>query len=462
MTARWSGSRRPERLSPSDLSNIRVEDHGLPTHVAALVILGPGGGPGMPATLGLDVLVATVGSRVHLVPRLRQVLCRPHLGLGAPFWADDPAFDVRRHVLSRPVPLPGDEQALLDICAELNRPPLDRSQPLWQIWLLTGIPGGRSALLIRLHHVLADGTAALALMGALFDPGRGEPSEAARAWRPVPVPTAGELAAESLGRKPHAIAWALAGAGHPGELAHRLGQVGRQAGRLAHEGLAPRVSLNTAVSGECRLALIRTDLEAVRTAAHRRSGTVNDVLLAAVAGGARSLLGARGELRPGLALKASVAVSLRSPGISPATLGNRVGVMLVPLPVTEPDAGRLLARITAATVVRKRQPAYQPDSRLLQRWMVRAMRRQRLVNLLVSDLPGPTQRMSMAGLPVVEIFQIGIVQGNVTISVGAISYAGQLNIDIVADRRAVPDLAVFAAGVSQALSELGAQVHTAL
>jgi len=178
------------------------------------------------------------------------------------------------------------------------------------------------------------------------------------------------------------------------------------------------------------------------------------VLLAAVASGARSLLAARGELRPGLTLKASVAVSLRSPGDSPARTGNRVGVMLAPLPVTEPNTGRLLAQIARATAVRKHQPAYQPDSRVLQRWMVRAMRRQRLVNVLVSDLPGPTQPLSMAGSPVEEIFQIGVVQGNVTISVGAISYAGQLNIDIVSDRQAVPDIAVFAAGMSRALGEL--------
>jgi len=139
-------------------------------NVAALVMLGGGGGPGMPTTFRLDALVATIGSRVHLAPRLRQVLREPRPGLGAPFWPDDPEFDVRKHVLCRPVPPPGDEQTLLALCAGLNRPPLDRSRPLWQIWLLTGITGGRSALLIRLHHVLADGMSRA--LGELVGPER--------------------------------------------------------------------------------------------------------------------------------------------------------------------------------------------------------------------------------------------------------------------------------------------------
>jgi diacylglycerol O-acyltransferase / wax synthase len=459
MTPRERERRHLERLSPQDLSNIRVEDSGLPMNIAALVMIGRGDGRGTPPTLGLDALVASVGSRVHLAPRSRQVLRQPRRGLGAPFWADDPEFDVRKHVLCRPIPPPGDEQSLLDLCADLNRPPLDRSQPLWQIWLLTGITGGRSALLIRLHHVLADGAAALELLGSLFDPSGCEPPVAVPEWLPVPVPTQWELAADNLETKLHAIAGGLTWVRHPGELVGRLGGFARQAGRLLHEGLAPRVSLNTPVSGECRLALIRTDLGAVRSAGHRHSGTVNDVLLAAIAAGARSLLAARGELRPGLALKASVAVSLRRAGGSSARPGNQVGVMVVPLPVTEPNAGRLLAQIARATAVRKRQPAYQPDSRVLQRWMVRMMRGQRLVNLLVSDLPGPAQPLSMAGSPVEAIFQIGVVQGNVTISVGAISYAGQLNIDIVADRQAVPDLPLFAAAMSEALGELDAPVR---
>ena len=130
--------------------------------------------------------------------------------------------------------------------------------------------------------------------------------------------------------------------------------------------------------------------------------------------------------------------------------------MIVPLPVCEADPGRRLALIAGATAQRKRQPPYQPSARLLQRWMVGMMSRQRLVNLLVSNLPGPAGPLFFASRPVLEIFQFGVVQGNVTVSVGALSYAGQLNLDLVGDPDAVPDLTAFADGISDTLRQLGA------
>ena len=214
------------------------------------------------------------------------------------------------------------------------------------------------------------------------------------------------------------------------------------------------MSINVPVSGRRRLVLVRADLARARSVAHAHGGTVNDVVLAAVAGGARSLLAARGELAPGLVLKASVAASLRGPSQRRAA-GNRVGMMIVPLPLGEAGPARLLARVAAATAPRKRRPLYQPNGRLLQRWMVRVMARQRLVNLLVSNLPGPPAPLSVAGARVTEIFQIGIVQGNIPVSVGALSYAGQLNLEITGDPVAVPDLAAFADGVTGTLARLG-------
>jgi hypothetical protein len=201
------------------------------------------------------------------------------------------------------------------------------------------------------------------------------------------------------------------------------------------------------------LALVRTDLALARTVAHARGGTVNDAVLAAVAGGARSLLGARGELAPAMIVKASVAVSLRR--TDPQAVGNRVGAIIAPLPVGEPDSGRRLAQIVAATRRRKARPPYQPSSRLLLRWMIHGMPRQRLINLLVSNLPGPREPLWFAGSQVLEMFQFGVVQGNVTISVGALSYAGQLTLGVVADG-VITDLNVFATGMTQTLSQLGA------
>jgi diacylglycerol O-acyltransferase / wax synthase len=436
---------RLERLSPLDASNLRVEDWGVPMHVAALVILDRT--PlGSSRHDGLAAVRAAVERRLHLAPRLRQVPYRPRPGLGPAVWVDHRGFDIRQHVLARAVPAPGDEEALLSVCTELNSGRLDRSRPLWEMWVLDGLADGHAAILIRLHHVVADGIAAVAMMAALFDPGSGpaRPVPAAPEWVPGPVP----------GAREHAAVAATARMRHPEAVAARLSLLARQAGRLAREGRAPRVSLNVRVGEHRLIRLVRADLELARAAAHAHGGTVNDIVLAAVADGARGLLAVRSELRPGLELKASVPVSVRTPA-DPPTAGNRVGVMVVPLPVGDADAGRRLTCLTQATAERKRLPPVQPNARILQRWMVRAMSRQRLVNLLTSDLSGPQEPLRFAGARVLELFQIGVVQGNIAISVGALSYAGQLNLGIVADRDAVPDLAEFTEGMSDALEQLG-------
>ena len=175
---------------------------------------------------------------------------------------------------------------------------------------------------------------------------------------------------------------------HPAAIAARLRPLARSVRALARARRAPRVSINVPVSGHHRLMLVRADLDRVRKVAHAHGGTVNDVVLTAAAGGARSLLDARGELTQGLVLQVSVPASLRSPSDDMAA-GNRVGVMIVPLWLGDADPARRLSLIATTTATRKRQPLHQPNTRLLQWWMVRVMKRQHLVNLIVSNVPGP-------------------------------------------------------------------------
>jgi hypothetical protein len=203
---------------------------------------------------------------------------------------------------------------------------------------------------------------------------------------------------------------------------------------------------------------VRADLERAKQVAHAHHATVNDVVLCAIAGGARALLAGRGELQRPLVLKVSVAASVRAP-TSASQAGNLVGILLVPLPVGEENPIRRLDQIAHATAERKRLPPYQPAARVLQRWMIRTMNRQRRINLLMSNLPGPPQPMYFAGAKILEMFQLGVVQGNVAMQVGALSYAGQLNVDIVADTDLVPDLTVFANGMTEDLERLGAESH---
>jgi diacylglycerol O-acyltransferase len=446
-----------ERMSWLDLSNLRIEDRGAPMHVAALLILERLPVIEADGLSGLAAMRTCVQSRLHLAARLRQVPYQPPPGFGRPVWVDYPGFDIREHVRTRPVGVPGDDSALMRTCAELYEVPLDRSRPLWDMWLLTGLAGGRAALLIRLHHVLADGIAALSMLRALCEPGAGAPDVAgeqagAPRWVPAPVPALRDLAADRLAE----VRSTLAGPFRPAAAGAWLRKMAAQGAALAREGRAPRLSLNAPVSGRRQLTLVRTDLALARTLAHAHGGTVNDAVLAAVAGGARALLGARGELTPTMVARASVAVSLRK-GAERLAGGNRVGVFIVPLPVGDPDAGRRLTHIVSATKRCKTRPPYQPSSRLLLGWMIRAMPRQRLVNLLVSNLPGPQEPVWLAGARVLEMLQFGVVQGNVPVSVGALSYAGHLTLGIVADRT-VTDLDVFAAGMTQTLAESAGQI----
>src|SRR5215467_9772395 len=187
-----------DRLTPLDVSNLRIERHGLPMNVAALAIVEGRGLLDASGELALDEIRARIEQRLPLAPRLRQRLYRPGFGFGAPVWVDDASFDVSRHVQTRPVLPGGGEEALLAACVELNDRPFDHAHPLWEIWLLTGAAGGHVPMLIRFHHVLADGIAALLLLGTLFDSAPSgsaheAPESEGRPWAARPMPTRSEL-----------------------------------------------------------------------------------------------------------------------------------------------------------------------------------------------------------------------------------------------------------------------------
>ena len=445
-----------ERLTPLDVANVRIERHGLPVNVAALAILEPRALLDASGELALDRIRGRIEQRLHLAPRLRQKLYRPGVGFGAPVWVDDASFEIGRHVRTRTVPAPGDEEALLTACVELNDRLFDQAHPPWEIWLLTGTLDEQVAMLVRFNHVVADGLGALALLGALFDSAPEVPMPEGPAWTARPVPARSELLLDCLRTRIAGLRAGLDWIMHPRQALVRGRTLVGQGVALAREGRAPRTSFNRPVGKQHRLTLVRADLERAKEVAHAHHGTVNDVVLCAIAGGARALLAGRRELRPELVLKVSVAASTRAPTNTPQA-GNLVGVLLAALPVGEEDPIRRLDQIARATAKRKRRPPYQPSGRYLQRWMMRTMNRQRLINLLMSNLPGPPQPMYFAGARILEVFQITVVQGNVPLTVGVLSYAGQLNFDIVSDMNLVPDVAVFAKGMADDLHRLGAR-----
>src|SRR5512132_2171399 len=167
-------------------------------NVAALAILEGRVLLDAPGELALEAIRVRIEHRLHLAPRLRQRLYQPGFGFGAPVWVDDARFDISRHVRTRPVPAGGGEDALLATCVELNDRPFDQVHPLWEIWLLTGPLDGHVSMLVRFHHVLADGIAALRLLGTLFDSVPDGPQPQARPWAARPIPTRSELLLDAL------------------------------------------------------------------------------------------------------------------------------------------------------------------------------------------------------------------------------------------------------------------------
>ena len=432
-----------DRATPADLMQLATDVGPAPMHVGAVLVLGTGPG------FSVQDAQRLLGNRVHAVPRLRQRLRRAPPGCGRPFWADDPAFDLRHHVRQLPCPPPGDQRALLAVAAAVTGEPLPRSRPLWSATFVTGLADGSTGLVIVMNHVLADGIGGLAVLAKLVDeiPGL-PPGDPERARFPVPAPPARALAAD---------AWA----GRARGLTHLARSVRTIRQGLAELGSArpprrhPPTSLNRPTGPQRRLDVVAADLAAIRDLGHAHGGTVNDVILAAIAGALRALLESRDEELD--LVTASVPVSARQAATG-GQLGNQVGTM----PVALPARGDLAARVTRiAAITRERKTAARgtsaavlgPPFRLLAptgllRWF---FNRQQLIHTFATNLRGPAEPLTFAGAPVRAVIPIPATTGNVTVTFGVLSYAGTLRITVVSDPSRVPDVAVLTAALRREL-----------
>ncbi|MGW4587292.1 wax ester/triacylglycerol synthase family O-acyltransferase [Amycolatopsis thermoflava] len=446
-----------ERLSPLDLGMLWPDDFGWPEDIGVLAVLD---GNRTAGHFSLDLAREVVAKRLPLVRRMRQVLRVPRTGLGPPYWTDASTVDVDDHVRAAEVPAPGDDEQLLGVVERIRRRRLDRSRPLWEMWVLTGLAGGRTGLFVRLHHTIADGVAAVALLGAFFDPGP-EVRALAPPWPEAePEPTAPRLLADNARRRWREVRRGVSALTRLPESVAAMRQAWPAFREFAAEGRAPRTSLNTPIGPGRRFALVRGDLPLTKRVAAAHGAKVNDVLMAAMSGGLRELLRARGEPVDALVLRAYVPVSLHQE--PPDRLrGNFDGMMLVPLPLGVADPVRRLAMIAAETTERKKHQRSAGGGALfrvsaVQRAVMRRMRRQRWANVYAANVPGPPEPLHFAGACVLEMFPIVPLIGNVTLGLGALSYAGQLAIAVVGDADACPDVEVFARGAGHALDALAA------
>lgn len=453
-----------ESLSPADRSALAAEQG--PVNMAVGGVLVFDAHPG----LAREAIVSRLTERLHLAPRLRQRLQAPALGLANPVWVDDLDFDPDWHVRHTALAAPGGDAELgILVGRELSRR-LDRSRPLWEVTVVDGLAGGRVAILVKLHHALVDGVAALALGMLLLDPGP-EPTPIPppdREWKPEPFAVRRyltRLASTPLTQAQRLMLDTVSRALDP-DPRRAAGDVRKATDLLAelarNRPQAPMTPLNQTISANRSYALARARLEDVKRAARAAGATVNDVVLAAVAGMLRSYLQAAGQ-DPERAV-ALVPVSVRRRD-EHGELGNRISTVLVDVPVAEADPAARLHAVSARMDELKESAAVRAGALmvgaagaappLVSAMLARALSGVRAFNLVVSNIPGPQQPFYLNGARVLECYPaVPLNPANQGLSVGILSYDGGVFFGLLGDRALEPPLAVAADGLSAALEAL--------
>jgi diacylglycerol O-acyltransferase / wax synthase len=444
-----------ERLTAEDLVML-WPDERWPQEIGCLAVLDGGCLLDADGRFLIEKVRAAIAGRLHLLPRFRQLLYRPGLGLGPPMWVDSQAFDLNDHLRVLPLPAAAGETQLLRTAERVVARRLDRSRPLWEMWFLPGLPESRIGLLIKTHHAMADGIAGLATLGALFDATPDGPVEPSRPWIPAPLPPARDLFADNLGRHIAELGHMFSILVQPVTTLRHMRSAWPALGELIYDRPGPATSLDRVVGLDRNLAVIRSNLDLISEIAHTHDAKINDVLLAIIAGGLRGLLSSRCEPVENVMFPIYVPVTLRR-GPRDQARGNLIGQMVVPLPIGSAEPSRRLRQIAAETAKRKTRSRPSLGSLLRSgtaRWAVSKVLDRQPMNVTTADLAGPHVSLYLAGAWLLEVFPILPLIAKVSLAVGALSYAGQFTIMAVADRDICPDLDVFVASAQNELDAL--------
>jgi diacylglycerol O-acyltransferase len=413
-----------------------------------------------------------IASRLHLVPRFRQKLRFIPLGLSRPVWEDDPHLNLEYHVRQTALPEPGSEEQLRTLAARIFSQALDRSKPLWELWLVDGLEGDRFAIVGKSHHCLVDGVSGVDITTVLYDTDRepAAPPQSPPEWLPGPESSSAEVLAEAVLDRltnPREIASSVAGVLRaPRDIAGRVQEGLSALGEFAGTGLgAPPSPFNVDIGGYRRFAWIRADLGQLKAIKNRLGGTVNDVVLATVAGALGRYLRAHGHSTSGLELRAMVPISVRAPEEHGA-LGNKVSAMMAPLPVgvEDPVARLRMVTETMGDLKASRQAVgatlltdltgFAPPTIAAQ--AARLQSRQRFFNLVVTNVPGPQFPLYVLGRELQTVVPMVPLAKRQAVCVGIMSYNGQINFGLIGDYDAIPDLEQLAGDLAGALAELAA------
>jgi diacylglycerol O-acyltransferase / wax synthase len=411
-----------------------------------------------------------IASRLHLVPRFRQKLRAVPFGQGRPVWVDDPHLNLDYHVRQTALPAPGSEEQLRNLAARIFSQQLDRTKPLWELWLVEGLEGDRFSIVGKSHHALVDGVSGVDITTVLFDL-EPEPAQAPvrpPKWSPRPEPTDLKLLGDALrerATRPREIARGVRAALRgPRQVVRGIGATSKVLGAGMS---APSTPFNVEIGPHRRLAFVRSDLADFKRVKNAHGGTVNDVVLSVVAGALGNYLRARGHDTEGLEIKAMVPVSVRAEEEHGA-LGNRISAMMAPLPVWCEDPVQRLHLVTEAmgdlkgsgqavgAEILTRITDFAPTTIASQ--AARLQPAQRFFNLVVTNVPGPQFPLYVLGRKMEAIFPMVPLARRQALCIGIMSYDGQVNFGLVGDFDAMTDLESFGLDLEAAVEEVVATV----
>jgi diacylglycerol O-acyltransferase / wax synthase len=419
----------------------------------------------------MDEFLEQIRMRLHLVPRYRQKLAYTALDSGRPVWIDDPSFNLEYHIRHTALPAPGRWEQLQDLTARIFSQQLDRSKPLWEMWLIEGLEQDKFALITKTHHSLIDGIAGVDLATVLFDMSPDPPpiTNSGRPWQPHPEPGTVQLLAAGLVGAMRAGVELAEGAidamAHPERALARAREAAEGVGEIIWAGLnpAPETPLNVPIGPHRRFIGVAARLEDFKTVKDALGGTVNDVVLAVVAGALRSFLISRGRRTEGVELRALVPVSVRTED-ERLGVGNRLVAMRGPLPVYISDPVNRLRFVSQAMDGLKESKQalgaeviagaqnFAPPTILAQ--ASRLNFSTRLFNLIVTNVPGPQFPLYVLGREMLQAIPVAFLPENHALAIAIMSYNGQMNFGLLGDFDALPDIESIGENIAAELANL--------
>ncbi len=444
-----------DRLTALDATFLELESPGVHMHVGSVGIFEPGSLATEDGGIDFDQVLALTEAGLRRAPRFRQKLAFAPV-TGHPVWVDDEHFNPLYHVRHTSLPLPGDERRLKRLVGRIMSQKLDRGKPMWELWFVEGLEGGRFAVISKVHHCLIDGLSGVELLAAFMGPDpeyRAQPTESR--WIPRPAPSGGELVRDEIARR----------VGLPGRLvadtARALGSLGDRVEDASHKASgfietlsaslrpASDTPFNVPVGPYRRFDWTRFDLDVVKEIKQKHGGTINDVVLACVAGAVRDYLGNHDVSLEEIDFRTFVPVSTRKES-ERGKLGNRVSLLVAHLPVGEPDPRRRLEAVSEETRHLK-ESGQASGTEIIEEvsdWTTtslltafsRLAASRRSYNMVVTNVPGPPFPVYLSGARLMESYPLVPLFTNQALGIALFSYDGGLYWGFNADWDAVPDL----------------------